>query len=671
MVVTELKWVKAAFGYVAETPNGCYKAYRMPTGKFQLCIDGHDLSHPRTLAAVKEMAAGIDDDRNEPVTAESPETVQDATEPSADETPVPIAETPTPAEYAARGGQYRSPSPADYGDRPEPDPVEDPKPVPTTTGLAGRLKALTAAPAPTDSAPHLIVSARAGSGKTTTLIEGLKVMRGLPTSITPSDQQRAVWDALALSAGAKAVGMVAFNKAIAEELQRRVPPGVEAMTMHSLGFAAVRTAFPGVRVNQYKTGDLIGAVSGRDPKAFRKQDPTLFSVAEKMVGLCKVNLAHRDETGADLGADDPDWPGVLDALAAHYDVDVSDCRAKAWEMVPKVLDACRDVAACGCVDFDDMVWLPVALGLTVRRYDLLLVDEAQDLGVCQQALAKKAGRRLVFVGDPHQAIYGFAGADSDALPRLGRELGDTVRGCTTIPLTVTRRCGKAIVAEARKTVPDFHAHESNPAGMVTRSLLPTDPDGNARPADQHYTRLVRDGDMVLCRNNAPLVRECFRFLKLGRKATIRGRDIAAGLVSTVKKLEARTIPELLSRLAAWLELETAKEQAKKNPNETRIAGLHDRHDCLVCFADGVGTVDAVVARIESIFTDDKTVRGVQLSSIHKAKGLEAARVFLLQPAGAEVVPDWLARKPAWETAQARNLLYVAVTRAVEYLCYVT
>jgi ATP-dependent exoDNAse (exonuclease V) beta subunit len=62
-----------------------------------------------------------------------------------------------------------------------------------------------------------------------------------------------------------------------------------------------------------------------------------------------------------------------------------------------------------------MIYLPVALDLPMPKYDLLLIDEAQDLSKCQQALAKKAGRRLVFVGDPKQALYGFCGADSKSL----------------------------------------------------------------------------------------------------------------------------------------------------------------------------------------------------------------------------------------------------------------
>src|SRR6185503_5121579 len=94
----------------------------------------------------------------------------------------------------------------------------NPTPVPAAnshlSGLAAKLQQRQQV-----SHPHLIIEARAGTGKTTTLIEGLKYMRGLSVSITPSPQQQAVWDQLKLSADAQSVCFVAFNKSIATELQ--------------------------------------------------------------------------------------------------------------------------------------------------------------------------------------------------------------------------------------------------------------------------------------------------------------------------------------------------------------------------------------------------------------------------------------------------------------------
>lgn len=337
---------------------------------------------------------------------------------------------------------------------------------------------------PQPAAPHLIVQARAGTGKTTTLIGGIKVMMGIDPGITPSPQQQAVWDCMALSKGVKSICFVAFNKSIAEELKRRVPVGCEAMTMHGMGFKAVTRAFPKVRVNEHRVDDIIASLLNRDIRDIRRESPVFVSATKQLVNLCKMNLSETDVES-------------LNELVDHYDIEFEGTdKAKVFDMVPKVLERCRDVQRDGCIDFSDMIWLPVALNLPVYKYGVVLVDEAQDLSKVQQELAKRAGQRLILCGDPSQAIYGFAGADSESMKRMGEELegpknadcpdcqfgrlrkngfpcprcrttGRIGTGCIILPLTVTRRCGKAIVIEAKKYVSDFEAHESCPEGKVT------------------------------------------------------------------------------------------------------------------------------------------------------------------------------------------------------------
>jgi superfamily I DNA/RNA helicase len=312
-----------------------------------------------------------------------------------------------------------------------------------------------------------------------------------------------------------------------------------------------------------------------------------------------------------------------------------------------------------------MIWLPVVNNLPLFRYDLLMVDEAQDLNRCQQELAKRSGHRLVLCGDPKQAIYGFAGACEKSMEDMRVDLSVS-GGCVTLPLTVTRRCGKAIVAEARKYVDDFEAFETNPEGKVYQLLFPRKAEDEKNSAC--YTNHVREGDFVLCRVNAPLASQCFRFIRAGRKANIQGRDIGQGLISTIKKLNASSVPDLVGKVTDWVDRETMKEQAKRNPSEDKLIIIQDRADCILVFTENATSVDEVIRRIEDVFTDDKTRPGIRLSSIHKAKGLEAHRVFLLQPKGGSV-PHPMA-KGAWQKDQEINLLYVAITRAIDELYFV-
>jgi hypothetical protein len=520
-------------------------------------------------------------------------------------------------------------------------------------GLSNKLKARKA------GAPHLIVVARAGTGKTTTLTKGLFHMRGLDTGIEPSPQQWAVWEAMAEGrTEANRVGMVAFNKAIAEDFRGKVPPGVDTMTMHSLGYRAVNAAVGYCRVDKDRSKKILCELMGySDPRQVRGEALTVLNAADELVRLCKMNLVDADQ-GEDQAPGS--WDAALDQLTSHYDVELNGCKRQVYLLVPQALDRCADTTD-RTLNFDDMVWLPVRLRLPVPQYDLLLVDESQDLNRCQQELACMAGRRLVLCGDDRQAIYGFAGADARSISNMQERLGATDRGAVVLPLTVTRRCGRAIVEEARKIVGDFEAHESNPDGVVRTGVYEAE--------GKTYRDEAVDGDFVLCRVNAPLVSQCFKFLKQGRKANIQGRDIGQGLVRTIRGLKAGTVAQLVGKVSDWLEAETRKEQAKRFPNENKLIVLQDRADCILVFTEGAATVEEVVGRIEKIFTDDRQAPGIRLSSIHKAKGLEARRVYLLKPKGAGI-PHPMARTE-WQQGQEMNLLYVAVTRAIEELVFVS
>lgn len=521
-----------------------------------------------------------------------------------------------------------------------------------------------------DVAPHVEVRALAGTGKTTTVIEGMKKVKGLAPSITPSEQQAEVWKQMCLGKH-DSVRLCAFNTTITDEMKSRLAKsgldklGCEARGIHSLGFGAVTKAFGRLEPTKFAMLDIISDLLGADYRQLKK-DPGMVSVlnaTDELVSLCKQNLL------------DP-TPENLDRLASHYDVEINGGRNQVYDLVPEVLQ--RAKLPQGKLAFDDMVWLPVVLNLPIYRTDVAIVDECQDLSRMQQELIYKAGHRVIMVGDANQALYGFAGADVQSMARMSQFLASSSSGLVVLPLTVTRRCGKAIVEEARKIVPEFEAHESNHPGVVRNALYPLKPkSGNywtqggagERKWEETYCAEVRGGDMVLCRVNAPLVSNCFRFLKRNIKANILGRNIGQGLISMIDKSRAQTIDQLVGWIDDWQAKELSKESAKRFPSEQRIIAVQDKHDCLLCFTEGCNQVSEVTQKINTIFTDDKDCPGVRLSSIHKAKGLEAKRVYLLEPDGA-TVPHPMA-KTAWQVQQEWNCRYVAITRAREELVYVS
>ncbi len=543
--------------------------------------------------------------------------------------------------------------------------------IPTTSAtghksiLSGLVKSVPVSARP----PHVVVIARAGTGKTTTLVEGLKVLKGLPTSITPSPQQKAVWDAILLSKNrCRSVCFAAFNKSIAEELKKRVPAGCDASTLHSMGFSAVRKKYGReISVKENRVEGIICRIVGMAKQFIYDDEPKLIPLTRELVSLCKVNLA----TGAE---------SELDQLCSRYDIEFREqndrteasldradaLREKLYDLVPKVLTACRKVEDDLTIDYDDMIWIPVVNDLPIWRNDLLLVDEFQDTNKCQQALAKRCGDRLIVCGDDKQAIYGFAGADSDSIPNAIAELKQHPNGCVVLPLTVTRRCGKAIVEQANRYVSDFQAHESNGEGMVKTVEYPSANKAVQQDESKTYLPHVRAGDMIVCRSNAPLVGQCFKLLKRNVPAYIVGKaDVAQSIISLITKMDASDVPSLIAKLEEWAGSEAAKENAKSEPNEAKLERIADRKECAIAFTEDMLTVPDVIRRIEKLFTVIQDA--VRLSSVHRAKGLESERVFFLAPNGFRPRHP---RTQEWEWQQELNLRYVGITRAIKELYYV-
>ena len=87
--------------------------------------------------------------------------------------------------------------------------------------------------------------------------------------------------------------------------------------------------------------------------------------------------------------------------------------------------------------------------------------------------------------------------------------------------------------------------------------------------------------------------------------------------------------------------------------------------------EGVVGIPELKARIDGLFTDDGLgAKGViTCSSIHKFKGLESPRVFVLK----DTLKPFVKRGhtgPVEPTQEERNLEYVAISRAINELVYV-
>lgn len=505
-------------------------------------------------------------------------------------------------------------------------------------------------------APHLVVDAKAGTGKTTTLLGGLQKIKGQYPGFKPSKQQEEIWKCLLSGKKPESIAMVAYSAAIAKVLAERVPEGVNASTMHSMGKNAIGRVYADTRrrdaVNKWKSSNILEDFLGCDIAQVRKERMEWMNAILKTVSLCK-NLLVGWEGDEDGGTFDVNRIGQKELMNVWMTYDIDTLDEEGIQAVLHILEESMDLDKDYHIDFDDMIWLPIVKNIQMFKYDLLMVDEAQDLNPSRQQLAYRAGDRIVLVGDPHQAIFGFTGADTESIENMSKVLEKSDRGVVTLPLNVTFRCGKNIVSAAQKIVPDFFAHETNADGEE-RDVLP-----------EKLSEEAQEGDMVLCRTNAPLVSAAFRFIAQGKKATIIGGDTGGGLKALIKKLKPEDVGDLMNKVETWADQENKKMQASKYPNENKMMAIADKRECVLAFCEGALTLNDVTKAIDKMFVEDVS-DGIRMSSIHRSKGLEADRVFILHP---DLIPHPMAksdkaRKQEW------NLKYVGMTRPKHVLAWV-
>jgi len=506
---------------------------------------------------------------------------------------------------------------------------------------------------------NFVVSAVAGSGKTTTLERAIALL--------PGPLQCNTW-------------VVAFNKAIAEETARRqqigrFPAGVTISTFHSMGFRILRAHYE-VRgqgyMNNLKYFRLLDAAwnqqfrLGRIPKPDRKDDK--FKVANKcagtLVSLCQSTLTEPTRESLML-------------VAAHYEVELP-----ALNFLEPVVDVVRLVLTWGRdgmpepdregrryrpsehVAFADQIWLPATDAKIDRpHFNLILVDEAQDLNRCQLELALSClapGGRIGFVGDRHQAIYGFAGADCRSIDYViertkAREL----------PLSICYRCPTTVIALAKRLVPEIEAAPGAPLGNVEwtdrTEIL-------ARAAGDWQA--FREPWLVMCRTNAPLLSAAVQLLKRRVPVYIRGREFAEQLladVDTIAALDEYSDATIMQAIGLY-ESRRLEQLKAADASDAAIDALLDRLQCVRIVTDelitrkGSTSAEAVKQVLNTLIPEQPT-EGVVFSSIHRAKGLEARYAAILR---ADLLPHPRV-SGGWQMTQEANLAYVAITRAKEEL----
>jgi DNA helicase II / ATP-dependent DNA helicase PcrA len=483
----------------------------------------------------------------------------------------------------------------------------------------------------TSGAGHAVVKAVPGSGKSTTLIHASKLLT------TPN----AVF--------------LAFNKSIKLELAEKLKEHgslMQAQTINSFGLSALTATGKKYKTDGKKYDSIChNYLASKRIDGYSADEYKRYQKLKKLVSLARMTLCDITSQQA------------LSNLVAFYGIEFDEDEWPIiWKGIEEILSAGEIQAKkLGIIDFDDQIYLPVKWGLTPEKKDFIFIDEAQDLNAARLELIIRSVNgtgRLLFVGDENQSIYGFSGADTQSMNKIIERTN-----AITLPLSICYRCPKSHIDLCASIIPGLEARENAPEGTIEHILR-----------EKLYS-YVMPGDLILCRLNAPLVSTCLSLIREGVRAKVRGSEIGTSLVETINKLQKQyrdfCLELFIEIINNYRDLQ-ARMISKGDDADMKIAALDDRIDTMKALHEGYceqnpggGSIEGLCSYIENFFSDEQGSL-VILSTVHKAKGLEENRVFILQP---EKMPHPKA-KPGWQMEQEMNIKYVAFSRSKDALYFV-
>jgi len=499
------------------------------------------------------------------------------------------------------------------------------------------------------SSGNLILEAVAGSGKTFTIIEMLiAINHHFP-------QARCA--------------LMSFNAKVRDELKERVRTknirNTEVNTVHGFAFTAFKSHFGPRKPNSYKLSDLLDPLLKQFKLTYKFSPP-----------ICQAVSIAKD-TGMELFYPNTtaEWKKLID----YHDISWDEEKLPLGAFINLCADLFRlSTQNTDKIDFSDMIWMPLKHGLSFPQFDFVFIDEAQDTNATRREVARRMGNfneqelrnsdkpigqrklsRLIAVGDRHQAIYGFTGADNDALDILKEEFS-----AAELPLSTCFRCSKSVIRHAQSIVPHIQPRVGAIEGAVNLQM----PEYNFHQNlfSQSFPDLQRSA--ILCRKNAPLISLAFQLLSKRIPCRIEGRDVGQELIRLCKKHSSPG--DSKQKLSQSLQLHLNQQAQKLSPYKLDL--LSDKITAInsILQLPFITSVTQLYQEIESVFSDYDPTKPprLTLSSVHKSKGLEWPTVYLF---GRNLwMPSQYATQP-WMEEQEQNLIYVAITRAKETLYEIT
>ena len=520
---------------------------------------------------------------------------------------------------------------------------------------------------------NMLVNALAGSGKSTT--------------------------ACMLSEHSKTSDLyIAFNASVVEEFKKKIKnPKTKVMTMHSLAYSIMlynveqESKDSGEKPKGFGSQRSKRTVSLDNFKPHKILDEEITKRYGRYIEFAKrvflkdnyVNLYNLCRLTLTDMSSNKDVSRLIDdhVLFLYYgDEGYSAPDISEITSTLKILDtkSRQQFETQGVIDFTDMLWIT----FNKLKYDNwevpywalytnIYCDEVQDFSNIQLNFLKFIKRtkgRYVFIGDFHQAIYNFAGANAQAFNQIPKMFAPV----ETFDLPICYRCAKSHLSRVNREY-----------GIP---ILPCDnaPMGFVKTIDKNkISEYAKAGDMVISRKNKWIAEVVLDLARNGTPIFIEDKEMVEAIkrqilsskctsVGTLEKFLQKVISNYNKKLFEIVS-KNAREGGHEEEHLEAVAEANSKIDntsflleILKGYLENHASSDSVSKFsnfIDKLLNTTPSPNCVRLCSIHKAKGLEATNVFVLNEA--KINYDF--RNSKEQNIQEKNLSYIATTRAKEGL----
>lgn len=463
----------------------------------------------------------------------------------------------------------------------------------------------------------LTIQAKSGSGKTSTLY-----------LLANSTEDRILY--------------LAFNKSMAEEARRKMPPNVECRTLHSICYQfldhrlrAKLSRPEGQYVNVAGTGSEI-AKKFKINNLIDKRGKTLLTRA--MIGLMIKQTVGKFEFSDDPFISRKHFPGVHLADIKRKGINEHKLITEVVKYAKQLWRERIDPNTDTLMTHDTYVKLFELSGADLG-YDIIFGDEFQDVNPAFLSILRnaKSAKQVVVVGDEYQSIYQFRGSQN--------MMKETSTYGAELPLTACFRFGPKVANIANMILSDKEPLRHPLVGKGFDTVV-----GSYKSDVVDYTKPYT----IIFRKNLTLLMEAMDRIADGEEIIINvdTRDFIS-MVDSVNALRRGDIEkvkhETVLPYADWDEF---VECAEADPDAKRLLNI---------VVSGKANTIAHTLRTHR----NSPTAKVTLTTAHKSKGLEWDQVIVANdfPSNYDKkTGEWVGLEEA-----ERNLLYVAHTRCVKCL----